>query len=163
MAPMSRSWRTSMTTCPYRKAQIRALAARLCTVVEAQLPTVDTWTRIEFDWERRDDFLPEQFTSVRVIRPSSHDRSYWNGADAGYLAPLTVTEMQGAIDSKSAADYRLAGAESWLLVVADSRRISSSFDIPDDVAKHPYRTRFDRLFLLDTFPNRVFELSRDAA
>ena len=144
---------------PISKSQIFGLAERLCIVVERELPGVNGWRRIEFDWDRRDDFLPEQLTSIRVILPAFHHRSYWNAGDAGFLSPLSATEIQRVIDAKATTDYAVKSAESWLLIVADSHHLSSSFDMSEEAIRHSYDSRFERIFLLDTFPNRVYELS----
>jgi hypothetical protein len=140
------------------KKQIGAVASRLCDAVAANLPAVDDYAELEFDWEQRDSFLPEQIAAVHVVRSGGSHQSYWLGGDAGFVGPLTIELVQSAIDRKSHGDYREPGAESWLVIVADGRRISGSFDLPEAVIQHQYRARFERMFLLELFSARAYEI-----
>jgi hypothetical protein len=141
------------------KHRIAALAARLCDAVEQALTPDSDSANLEFDWERSDTYLPEEIAAVHVLRLPDANRSHWLSPDAGYVCALDRTMLQGVIDRKSHADYTEPGAESWLLVVVDGRRISASFDFPPDVVHHQYRSPFDRVFLLDMFSARARELS----
>jgi hypothetical protein len=143
---------------PIRKRGLAELARRICDVVERFLPDRDSVRRIDFDWERRAELLPEEFVSVSVIRLDSYTRSYWSGGDAAYVPKLSPELISEAVERKALARYRVEGRETWLLVVADSFRISSSFDVLPTIVDHEYRGPFDRLFLLDTLPRKVYEL-----
>jgi hypothetical protein len=46
-----------------------------------------------------------------------------------------------------------------LLLVMDSFRHSSSFDVPQDTREHVYESRFQRTYLLDAFGSSVIELT----
>jgi hypothetical protein len=141
-----------------RKDRIRRLALQLCDAVAGNLPAVGGYVRLEFDWERRNSFLPEQVAAVHVVR-LDNGHSHWLGPDSGYVVPLTVELVQGAIDRKALIDNRVQGAESWLVIVANGLRISGSFGIPEDVVQHRYRGGFQRMFLLEVFSMRAYEIS----
>jgi hypothetical protein len=140
------------------KNQIGALGSQLCQAVVAHLPSADGYAELEFDWDRRDSFLPEQVAAIHVVRFPEGDRSHWLGADAGFIAPLTPALLQDRIDRKRRGNYREGTAASWLVIVADGRRISGTFSISDSVTEHRYQTQFDRVFLLEIFSKRAFEL-----
>lgn len=142
---------------PIQKNRIRAFASQLCDAVAGNLPAAEDYVGLEFDWERRDSFLPEQVTAVHVVRFGNGD-SHWLGPASGYVIPLTTELVQAAIDRKALGDYRELGAESWLVIVANGLRISGSFDVPEVVVQHRYRAAFQRMFLLELFSTRPYEI-----
>lgn len=142
---------------PIRKNRIRALASQLCDAVAGNLPAAEGYVGLEFDWGRRDSFLPEEVTAVHVVRFGNGD-SHWLGPDSGYVVPLTIELVQGAIDRKALGDYREQGAESWLVIVANGLRISGAFDVPEAVIQHRYRAAFERMFLFELFSTRPYEI-----
>jgi hypothetical protein len=62
------------------------------------------------------------------------------------------------MDRKLRGHYREPDAESWLVIVADGRRISGSLDSPEAVVQHRFRTQFDRVFVLEPFTMCAYEL-----
>ena len=140
------------------KNQIGALAAQLCKAIVTHLPSADGYAELEFDWDRRDSFLPEQVAAIQVLRLPAGYESHWLGADAGFIGSLTRALVQDRIDRKRRGNYREGTAASWLLIVADGRRVSGTFSISESLTEHRYHSQFDRVFLLEIFSKRAFEL-----
>lgn len=140
------------------KRQIGELASLLCDVVAANLPAEEGYVSLEFDWDRREAFLPEQITVVHVVRFTGPGESHWLAPDSDFVMPLTIELVQSTLNRKSLANYREPGAESWLLIVDDGRHISASFALSEAVLKHQYYAQFERMFLLELFSLRAYEL-----
>ena len=60
-------------------------------------------------------------------------------AGAGFISPLTPALVQDRIDRKRRGNYREGTAASWLLIVADGRRISGTFSISESLTEHTLR------------------------
>jgi hypothetical protein len=141
------------------KNRIAALARQLCDAVQHALPAAGDSTVLDFDCDQDNTYLAEQIQTVQVLRRPKASRSYWLSLDTGHFCPLDAAMLQAFINRKSQADYREPGAESWLLLVADGRRISKSFEFTADVTHCKYRSPFARIFVLDMFSGRVLELN----
>lgn len=118
--------------------------------------------RLEFDWVNR-EWFPEEFAFVRIFRSDILTRAHWTVSDASYVPWLKRENMVAAIQAKAVPDYSTDADESWLLLVMDTFRHSSSFQVSEEVLARPYSSPFDRLYLLDVFAPRAWELPSDDA
>jgi hypothetical protein len=141
------------------KNRIAGLACQLCDAVQHALPAAGNSAFLEFDWEQEDTYLAEQIIAVHVLRLPEGSRSHWLSPDFGHPRPLDAAMLQAVMDRKSQADYKEPGAEPWLLLVVDGRRISASFEFTADVTQCEYRSPFDRIFVLDMYSGHVVELN----
>lgn len=143
---------------PVRRENTHRLARQLVELVKMNLPSVNDYTRLDFQWENR-SWFPEEFVSVRIVRLEAHTRSYWSGSSGGYLPVLSQDRIQQAINRKKNHRYSDAAGEAWLLIVMESTRLSGAFDIDDEVDAVEDCGEFDRVFVLDSLSSRVLEPS----
>ena len=113
---------------------------------------------------------PDGIAAVTVLRNRTSVESRWSLASDVPSPPLRAEDIQQALDAKDAGftGYRRCSNGVWLLAVVDGdddgERDSACIDggdrsptpaiaaIPTVVARHPYRSSYDRVFLLD-YPN----------
>jgi hypothetical protein len=110
---------------------------------------------------------PDGIAAVTVMRNRGAAASRWSLASDVQPSPLRAEDIQHALDAKDAGfdGYRRCSNGVWLLAVVDGdddgERDSACIDggdraptptlaaIPPVVARHPYRSSYDRVFLLD--------------
>jgi hypothetical protein len=110
---------------------------------------------------------PDGIAAITVMRNRSAAASRWSLASDVQPSPLRTEDIQHALDAKDAGfdGYRRCSNGVWLLAVVDGdddgERDSACIDggdraptptlaaIPPVVARHPYRSSYDRVFLLD--------------
>jgi hypothetical protein len=68
------------------------------------------------------------------------------------------------VDSESpdflvATSQGLIGIGRWLLIVAEGNSASTFFDRSTKTLQHSYRSSFDRIFFLEAFRRKVWELN----
>jgi hypothetical protein len=110
---------------------------------------------------------PDGIAAVTVMRNRGAAASRWSLASDLQAPPLRAEDIQQALDAKDAGvnGYRRCSNGVWLLAVVDGdddgERDGACIDggdraptptlaaIPPVVARHPYRSSYDRVFLLD--------------
>ncbi len=113
---------------------------------------------------------PEGIAALTVLRNRNAAESRWSLASDVQSPPLRAEDIQQALDAKDAGfnGYRRCSNGVWLLAVVDGdddgERDGACIDggdraptpavaaIPPVIARHPYRSSYDRVFLLD-YPN----------
>ena len=110
---------------------------------------------------------PDGIAAVTIMRNRGAAASRWSLASDLQPPPLRAEDIQQALDAKDAGfnGYRRCSNGVWLLAVVDGdddgERDGACIDggdraptpttaaIPPTVARHPYRSSYDRVFLLD--------------
>jgi hypothetical protein len=110
---------------------------------------------------------PDGISAVTIMRNRGAAESRWSLASEVQAPPLRAEDIQNALDAKDAGftGYRRCSNGVWLLAVVDGdddgERDGACIDggdraptptlaaIPPVVARHPYRSSYDRVFLLD--------------
>lgn len=112
------------------------------------------WTSIELDGP-----LPYQVSFVHALGVPSLDMAYWGVARAGWVAPLTATQVQVRVNQKAQRlpTYKDTIAENWLLIVADAMKPAQFIEAEADFDPGAVSSPFVRTFFY-RHPNRVVEL-----
>jgi len=97
---------------------------------------------------------------LRVWEHSLLSKSSWTETSAAPVPRCLPETVQAVLDKKnpSVADYRQRCDEVWLLLALEGFAHSSFFDIPPEMTENEYSCDFDRLFLLQVFEGKVWEL-----
>jgi hypothetical protein len=105
--------------------------------------------------------LPEAFTRLHVGRFDVLTEPSWAAPDAGYITDADPGHLQRIVDGKNdlVPTYRAKADELWLVIVAHGFAISSTVTMGADALSSTYRSAFDRVFLLQSFDRRVWELA----
>jgi hypothetical protein len=104
--------------------------------------------------------FPKSLDAYVYNRVCTPGMELWAPGYSDMLPPLTVEEVEARIREKEdhLAEYRRRCHTIWLLMVVDVGMPSSHFDITDALKQHRFTTRFDRLWLLVSFPRQLIEL-----
>ncbi|HEX8708807.1 MAG TPA: hypothetical protein VF723_11235 [Pyrinomonadaceae bacterium] len=142
-----------------RKSQVSELAAKLARIVSDKNVKVGGSVRIENDWEDT-DYFPEAFYTINIRHSASLTKGFWSVPTAAFIPQLAADDIQQTIDKKDTLcpTYRKKCQEAWLLIVYGSA-LSSTFEMPNDVREHEYRSNFDRVFMCDVFSQVTVELN----
>lgn len=141
----------------FKSGNVEAFAEELVSAVERSLPAPSTYRIIHCDWDNY-DWFPNSLSYFAIARLPTYSQSYWHVSDADFLPVLTPKELQTVISQKNEADYSIKDGSSWLVIVADGTRPSSSFEIRAVMLDAVYESRFDRTFLFDPMGDHLFQL-----
>lgn len=143
---------------PIRKSQVSDIARRLAALVSNHRPSL--WERIDVQWEDGLSTLPE-LAALAITGYPDDMNSEWVAPDANYLPNVTTEEIQRIVDDKTnrSSDYPREVASKWLLIVLDGFAMSSTAKITPELIAHPFKGKFERLFLFENFGSRYHELS----
>ena len=80
-----------------------------------------------------------------------HDE-LWHPAVAGWVAPVTVRQVQDVIERKSKRLPAIRGRcdTAWLLIANDVFRTSAPCELTEEVRRHPFESPFDRTVWLES-------------
>lgn len=146
------------------KRRLRDIVTITTDLAEEHLPLKGGEARadsVSLPYER----FPKELAYMRVSRLVDYTRSYWHVDGPGiWVEELSRDKLQRTLQSKnkSVSDYRRRVSDVWLLAVVHGWRNSSIMDVPAALVAEPYTFDFDRVFLLDTFRERVLELHQES-
>jgi hypothetical protein len=105
--------------------------------------------------------LPSEFSFLQIVRLSADAKHALGATRCSYVPPLSPAQVQKACEVK---EQKLAGKcrELWLLMVLEGFAPSSLWKVDDAVLSHRYHTTLDRLFILECFGGKYFELRERA-
>jgi hypothetical protein len=128
-------------------------------LVAANIPAANDFAELENDWDNPTVF-PFEIHSVSILRHAVLKRNYWTIPSAGWFRENIARELQETITKKEARirGYDAGCAALWLLIVAENNGPSAFFDPSESTLSHPYVASFDRVFFLDLFKAKAFEL-----
>jgi len=110
---------------------------------------------------------PEGIAALTVLRNRSDNGSNWSLTSELQPTPLRAEDVQHALDAMDAgfSGYRRCSSGVWLLAVVDGdddgdrdracidggerAPTAALADLSPVIARHPYRSSYDRVFLLD--------------
>lgn len=141
-----------------RKDQRTHLADRLAFFVRQNAPAAGTASRL--DWRSFDSDLMVALDHVSINRLIDFKQNSWHAARGGFVPCWDAATLQDQItqnDSKPKR-YAVCYTETWLLIVSAFGAPSAWMEMRDDVKETKFRSAFDRVFLLSSFPLAVFQL-----
>jgi hypothetical protein len=145
----------------YRRTDIESLAAKIAALATRNIPPEGTLARREqYDWVNREHF-PEEVDYIRVARFEGLTESFFGTAGSTWAEPLTPDTVRAVIDTKDGNidEYMRQCDEAWLVIVTDSRTMSTWFNSAEQVKVAAFTTRFARVFILRNFGRELIELT----
>lgn len=145
----------------YRRTEIEPLAAKITELAKRNIPPEGTLAKCEqYDWVNR-EYFPEEVDSIRVARFAGLAESFFGTAGSAWAEPLTPDTLRAVIETKDGKidEYLRQCDEVWLVIVTDSRTISTWFNSADQVKAAAFMTRFARVIILRNFGRELIELT----
>jgi hypothetical protein len=142
-----------------QKDHLNQLAHEIAKFVMTHIPPVNDPCFIRNSEQFR-SILSDEIDSVAIGRFNSLSKNSWGTTEAGFIPENIVTHLQQLINrkNKNIESYHLKCDKCWLLVVAESARISSSFTPSETVKTNEYYSLFERTFYVDVALDNYFEL-----
>ena len=96
---------------------------------------------------------------VSIIRLRATAQGAWHSSETGWTE-VGTDELQALISSKEEKidSYLKKCASGWLLIVADRPHVSSAAELLDNVKRHSFQTRFERVFFYNRWNQSVITL-----
>ena len=145
----------------YRRTDIEPLAAKIAALATRNIPPEGTLARREqYDWVNR-EYFPEEVDYIRVARFEGMTESFFGTAGSTWAEPLAPDTVRSVIDTKDCSidEYMRRCDELWLVIVTDSRTLSTWFNSADQFKAAAFKTRFARVFILRNFGGELIELT----
>jgi hypothetical protein len=144
-------------TARVNKANRREIAEALVSAVSSRLPAPSEQLRVVNTWRGP---LPESVHSIHVYRSERGTDHLWSVLDGGMGKTECSSEIQSAVSRK---ERRLSQClekcdRCWLLIVASGSEPSSFFEPDACTRAMVYVSGFERVFFLNSFSKRHFEL-----
>ena len=135
-------------------------ANAIAGLVVENVPLPGKYVAVENDFNDPARF-PYEINSISIYQYSWPDKNLWTAPSAGFYREHFVEELQRVISEK---DLKLSGympdcKEQWLLVVAENSSPSTFFGPSEITANHTYSSAFDKVFVLELFKVKLFELN----
>lgn len=139
------------------KKNRKRIAVGLVDAVSNHVPAPSKQVQILNTWRRP---LPECVAFIHLHRSERLSGHVWSALDGKMSKAACHAEIQGRMPAKERKLGKcLQGCSRCWLVVVATRTESSSFFEPDDrTTVTAYHSGYDRVFFLDAFSNRYFEL-----
>lgn len=143
---------------PINKKRIAQEAEEIVILISQHLPEPDSEYRSP-DWMLIN--IPN-LIGFEIERIFKHESSIWSYSDSIWAPSLNPLLIQETIDKKEKKRkaYLKRCYEIWLVIALYGGRASGNFNIPAYTTKHNYSCYFDRLFLFDCIPKKIYELNR---
>ncbi len=143
----------------FNKRNRDKFARILANLVLTNIPQPDSWIPLENNWENP-GFFPYEILGLSIIRLSAFRRNFWSVPSAGFFQEEFAPKIEAIITTKEHAisTYRTDCTGRWLLVVAEGNSASTFFDPSTKTLQHSYSSSFDRIFLVEAFRRKVWEL-----
>ena len=142
-----------------RKNKRREIAERLTEIIESNVPEIDSSVHVECDYSTGERW-PTQLLAISVYRPKVLKSHLWQSSLGGIVNENFVERLQDSLDLKDIAlkKYSEKCQEFWLLVYAEGRDGSSSYEMSKRMAEHKYKSKFDQVYFLSNYPETVTKL-----
>lgn len=142
------------------RAQFRgrdALAKRIATVVAAHPPRGSGLREVGTGFEPIEPGLP---VAGLAIAAATGAGAAWRDGDMHQIGVYAADEIQARIATEDAkvGRYREPYASRWLVLVIGAAGPSTWGEVGADVERAQFRSRYDRVFVLEYVPRRVHEL-----
>ena len=145
----------------YRRTNIEPLATKIATLAKRNIPPEGAPVKSEeYDWINR-KYFPEEVDYIRVARFDGLKESFFGTGGSTWVEPLKPDTVRAVIDTKDGKvdEYLRQCAEAWLVIVTDSRTMSTWFNGADEVKAAAFTTRFSRVIILRNFGSELIELT----
>ena len=144
----------------FKKRNRDKFARILANLVLTNIPRPDSWISLENNWENP-TFFPYEIAGLSIIRLSALRRNFWSVPSAGFFQEDFAPKIEAtiAIKENAISNYGTVHIARWLLIVAEGNNASTFFDPSTKTLQHSYRSSFDRIFFLEAFRRRVWELN----
>ena len=131
----------------------------LADLVMANVPNDDALVQLDNPYNDLERF-PIEFDRIEIERRAVVTKNFWSSPSGGIVGEHFVPLLQTAISAKetSLLGYNTACSEQWLLVVMEGMTPSTLFDPSKSTLDHLYSSSFGRVFLLDAFRCKQWEL-----
>ena len=148
----------------FNKRNREKFARILANLVITNIPRPDSRISLDNNWENP-GFFPYKIAGLSIIRLSALPKNFWSVPSAGFFQEDFAPKIEAIIATKEHAirTYETDCIEAWLLIAAEGNSASTFFDPSKKTLQHSYRSSFDRIFLIEAFRRKVWELnvSRD--
>ncbi len=143
-----------------KKQDISSLAIRVVDFIGNNMPSENEIYEEEYDWNNRYHF-PKEINAISIYRCTDLTKSCFSAPDSGYIPYCTDEDVKRVLTKKESKydNYLRKCNEVWLLININNGGISSTFDIPESTVDTKYKTRYDKVFLIQHRERRLFELS----
>jgi hypothetical protein len=141
------------------KRIVRLLAERIVELTAANTPSLGEAFLAENGVQNRAR-LPVEVRALHIHRRVWMSRTTFSLPDGDWVPRLTIAQVQRHIERKNRrySIYRQKCAAVWLVLSVDGPRLSTVFEVDDDVPTARYDTPFDRVFLLQQREVSLFRL-----
>ncbi len=138
------------------KGEGRKTASALVELIQNYIPEPDN----SFYSDENFMILPNGIVEFHIHRYNEMDTTIWSFNDSSWPPKLTSEEVQQIIIKKEERReaYLTKCDRIWLLLVLYGGRAAGNFDIPKQIYDMQYRFGFDRIFLFDAIPKRIWQL-----
>lgn len=142
-----------------QKADVEPLAQAIVGIAVRNFPPPNSSSNEAYDWVNR-HYFPEIINSVSVHRLDEITQSHFTCPGGAWIPKLSPADIERALSAKEAkcAAYRQRCDEAWLVINADIGSMSTWFDFQEDALAGPFKTSFDRVFVLRHFGQALHEL-----
>lgn len=144
----------------FNKRNRGKFARILANLVLTNIPRPNSLLSLDNNWENP-GFFPYEIAGLSIIRLSAFRRNFWSVRSAGFFQEDFAPKIEAIIAIKEHAmrTYKTDCIERWLLIAAEGNSASTFFDPSKKTRQHSYRSSFDRIFFLEAFRRKVWELN----
>jgi hypothetical protein len=144
----------------FNKRNKGKFARILANLVLTNIPRPNSLLSLDNNWENP-RFFPYEIAGLSIIRLSAFRRNFWSVPSAGFFQEDFAPKIEAIIAIKEHAmrTYKTDCIERWLLIAAEGNSASTFFDPSKKTRQHSYRSSFDRIFFLEAFRRKVWELN----
>lgn len=143
----------------FNKKNRSRFAKAIAKQVSDNIPQPKAFVDLENKWDDSESF-PYEINNILIFNLPALERNHWNVPSGGFCREDFETELQGILDEK---ESKISGytpcKEHWLLVVAENMSASTFFEASEKTIKHLYKSSFHKVFLLEAFKAKVFQLN----
>lgn len=138
-----------------QKQSVDNLSRSLVNLVSRTPPVAEGSVTLKPSWETWEIF-PREIAYVQILYGCKD--SGWYPLSVGFIPPIGPDDIQERIRAKEPVSYKARCFETWLLIVEDGFRISSTVEVTKSAMEYCYTTEFDRVFYFWNFDGRFSEL-----
>lgn len=157
------SWSANRQLSKRIVPDLAAYAARLVAQWTTQLAQDEEYGELKIGWESLQGTPLEDLLNYIKIRRFPGAKTFWSTPEAGFIG-VSASELQAIISSHDAkVDKYLEHCDSvWLLIVSEGYFMASTLSWDEDVVRHAFDFKFNRVFIYDFQDHRVQMLARDS-
>jgi hypothetical protein len=143
------------------KTDIPSVAVRIAAFVSSIIPPTGEARAAEPNEENCHQF-PKELHHVWTYNPPKATRSFFAAPGSTWLATLQDDDLKRALESKEKKydRYRERADKVWLVISCNGAFMSTWFDGIERTHAQAFATKFDRVFLVSQFENRLIEVQR---